>query len=138
MHDMHKLHDNGPNSKTVNISPSHSECLQAFFDVKTIFLQTSDCAGVFQSKHVARYIEKHSENNLKQINSPILELHAHSGLCHHKSHLVFDLTALKEGGLEERTRKKKKVTLCSNKLTTSCLNMEHRKGLIQCRGALIL
>lgn len=56
--------------KTLNISPPHPGCLQAFFAVKTILVQNSDCAGVFQSKHVARYIEKHSENNfLKQINS---------------------------------------------------------------------
>lgn len=85
-----KPHNNGPSPKTVNISPPHSGGLQAFFAVKTIFLQTSDCAGVFQSKHVARYIEKHSENNfLKQINSPTLELYAHSDLCHHKSHSMF-------------------------------------------------
>lgn len=56
--------------KTLNIFPPRPGCLQAFFAVKTIFVQTSDCAGVLQSKHVARYIEKHSENNfLKQINS---------------------------------------------------------------------
>lgn len=79
-----KPHENGTSPKTLNISPPHPGYLQAFFAVKTIFVQTNDCAGVFQSKHVARYIEKHSENNfLKQINSWALELYAHSNLCHH-------------------------------------------------------
>lgn len=69
---------------TLSVFPPRPGCLQAFFAVKTIFVQTSDYAGVFQSKHVARYIEKHSENNfLKQINSSALELYAHSNLCHH-------------------------------------------------------
>lgn len=70
--------------KTLSISLPCPGCLQAFFAVKTIFAQTSDCAGVFQSMHVATYIEKHSENNfLKQINSSALEPYAHINLCHH-------------------------------------------------------
>lgn len=70
-----KSHENGSTPKTLNISPPHPGCLQVFLLSKKIFLQTSDCAWVFQSEHVARYIEKHSENNfLIQINSPTLEL----------------------------------------------------------------